>query len=81
MEATFPPADDTDTWARLVETDTYVAGIISSILDAGQRLRADQRETLERSVEVLDEIEPLLVGPPQAHAHLLRELAEMALAL
>lgn len=79
--ASLPQAEDTEAWASLMEDDTFIAGVISSVLDPGQCLRADHRDVLKRCLADLDVVLPQLDCPSQAYADRLRGLAVKALDL
>ena len=81
QKASRPPAEDNEAWASLMEDDTFIAGVISSVLDPGQRLRADQRDILKRCLSDLDSCSHKLDGPSQAYASRLRAMAVEALDL
>lgn len=81
QQASRPPAEDNEAWASLMEDDAFIAGVISSVVNPGQRLRVDQRDILKRCLANLDVVLPQLDGPSQAYAGLLRRMAVEALDL
>ena len=77
--APVPAEDNGDAFAELMHNNTFVAGVVSTMVDVGQVLTPHHREVLKVCVASLDELVDDLGVESAAYAKRLSRMADLLL--